>query len=260
VDSPGSAETAAPGSETGGDDGSGDSAGDSPSGDSTTAESGVDGSTDGASTDSPTDADGSPTNPPDASTDAAADATPDVASEPPSCTPGCGVHSVCVQGTCTAANRVFVSSASFSANLGGHAGADAKCLTAATAANLGGAWKAWVSDSSSSPSARFTQSSLGYRLLDGSLVAASWASLTSGTLGNGIDLDETGKPVTNAEVWTGTGTNGSLYGAAGCNNFTTTANTDPFVEEGVTGQTTYKWTEVYEQYCDRNAHLYCFEQ
>jgi hypothetical protein len=251
------ADTAALGYEAGGDDGSGDSASDSAAGDSTTtAEGGGDSSTDDAMADATPAVDA----PPDSAPEAGVDAPADVVTEPTVCTPGCGVHSVCVQGTCTAANRVFVSSATFSANLGGNGGADMKCQSAATAASLGGTWKAWVSDSSSSPSARFTQSSIGYRLLDGSLVAASWGALTGGALAHPIDLDETLKPFQNgSEVWTATSTNGTLS-ASGCNGFTTTAHTDPFVLEGLADNTSAGWTSMYDQFCDRTAHVYCFEQ
>jgi hypothetical protein len=124
----------------------------------------------------------------------------------------------------------------------------------------GSTWKAWISDSSSSPSARFAQSTIGYRLLDGSLVAASWTALTGGTLAHAIDLDETGKPFQNgSEVWTATATDGTLV-LDGCSSFTTTAQTAPYAYEGVADQTSGNWTEVYEQFCDRTAHIYCFEQ
>jgi hypothetical protein len=245
------AETAPPASESGGYDASGDSAGDS-----TTPE----GSDDALTESGPTYADAPPDSAPEAGAEAAVDGSADVATEPPACAPGCGVHSVCVQGTCTAGNRVFVSNATFTAGLGGYAGADMKCQSAATAASLGGTWKAWVSDNGSSPSARFTQSSIGYRLLDGSVVAANWGALTGGGLTHPIDLDETIKPFQGvSEVWTATQTNGTLS-QDGCNSFTTTGYTDPFVFEGLADKTTAAWTSVYQQRCDRSAHLYCFEQ
>ena len=113
---------------------------------------------------------------------------------------------VCQPGTC---KRVFVSLnvPATSGRLGGTTAADAFCQTAANAAQLGGTWRAWLSDNASSPSTRFVHSTVPYRLLDGSLVANNWNSLTSGTIAHPIDIFEDGTPVPPSvvhEVWTGT--------------------------------------------------------
>jgi hypothetical protein len=145
-------------------------------------------------------------------------------------------------------------------NLGGFAGADAKCQTLATGASLGGTWKAWISDTGSSPSTRFARATVGYRLLDGSLVAANWTALTSGTLAHAIDLDEGGKPFSiPSEVWTATTTTGTLD-LDGCMSFTSNLATVTTTIEGLCNATDSTWTNKYLQFCDRNAHLYCFEQ
>jgi hypothetical protein len=52
---------------------------------------------------------------------------------------------------------VFVSSGIYAATLGGLSGADATCNSLAASAGLPGTYKAWLSDSASSPSTRFTQ-------------------------------------------------------------------------------------------------------
>ena len=65
-----------------------------------------------------------------------------------------------------APKRVFVTSTTYKGNLGGLAGADAKCQTRANAASLGGTWKAWLSDSTTSAASRLTQSVSGYILLN----------------------------------------------------------------------------------------------
>src|SRR4051794_18448419 len=44
--------------------------------------------------------------------------------------------------------HIFVTSMTYGSNLGGLTGADAKCRTLATAASLGGTWKAWLSTTS----------------------------------------------------------------------------------------------------------------
>src|SRR5258708_15803483 len=65
-----------------------------------------------------------------------ADASVD-AGTPPCTLTSCAVPAVCVAGQCTPAQRVFLSSSTYTGNLGGHAGADATCQQLATAAGLG---------------------------------------------------------------------------------------------------------------------------
>ena len=194
----------------------------------------------------------------DAPTDAIADAIADVAIDT-GCPVVCGAQSACVVGVCSPARRVFVSSKGFTGNLGGAAGADATCQTLATAASLGGTWMAWISDSTSSPSTRFTKSTDPYRLIDGTLVASNWTSLTSSSLTHAIDHDEHLSVVSNSEVWTATSTSGALY-SAGCSGFTA-ATSSSTVEVGISGKTDLTWTNVYSQFCNRtDPRLYCFEQ
>ena len=59
-------------------------------------------------------------------------------------------------GGSSAGKRIFITTTSYSANLGGIAGADNKCALAAMAGNLGGAWKAWISDGATNAIDRFT--------------------------------------------------------------------------------------------------------
>jgi hypothetical protein len=53
---------------------------------------------------------------------------------------------------------------------------------------------------------------------------------------------------------------GGFTGKA-CLDFTTPA-ADPNIAAavGATNQTDARWTAIYDQFCDRTAHLYCFEQ
>ena len=67
--------------------------------------------------------------------------------------------------------RVFVTSSTFDGNLGGLAGADVKCQGAATTAGLPGTFRAWLSDSTTSASARLTHSALPYALVNDVQVA-----------------------------------------------------------------------------------------
>ncbi|MBI4954653.1 MAG: hypothetical protein HY908_21690 [Myxococcales bacterium] len=158
------------------------------------------------------------------------------------------------------AKRVFVTSTSPLASFNGTSGADAFCQSAANQVPLGGTWRAWVSDSGSSPASRFVPSPSPYVLLDGTPVASNWLALLGGTLQNGIDLDEHALLVSNVEVWTGTTVNGDGDGSSYCVDWTSTSAAITTVV-GLTGRSDFGWSEVYPQWCDRTGlRLYCFEQ
>jgi hypothetical protein len=170
--------------------------------------------------------------------------------------------SVCAPNTC---KRVFVSDRppAPSAKLGSVTVADTFCQSTADAVRLGGMWKAWISDSSTSPSVRFARANVPYVLLDGTIVAANWTALTSSTLMHAIDMSELGRrfnDANNQEVWTGTMPSGLSSGNS-CGNWTNdTANT-PYATIGVTNVTNGAWTNLYDQFCNRTTlRVYCFEQ
>jgi hypothetical protein len=172
----------------------------------------------------------------------------------------------CTVGQC---KRVFLSSTqTMSGNLGGVAGGDSVCQSLANARTLGGVWKAWLSDQSSSPMTRFSHAGVPYRLLDGTLVAAHWNALTSGALAHAIDVDETGNRVSAdggpgaliSEVWTGTLPSGG-YASASCRNWANGSSNMPYGEVGLFANSDFQWTASYAQFCDRMfLRLYCFEQ
>lgn len=87
----------------------------------------------------------------------------------------------------------FISSTSSNGNLGGLTGADQKCQTLADSAGIHGTFKAWLGDSTKSPSNRFTQATVPYVKLDGSLIANHWTDLTDGDIANPINIDENGE-------------------------------------------------------------------
>lgn len=120
--------------------------------------------------------------------------------------------------------RMFVTQTVFDGNLGGLAGANAKCATAASEAGLGGNWVAWLSDSSTNAIARVTPVAPWY-LVDGEtlvfqyhtwpgapdLPGPSLATTPSATL----NMDEYGKKTLsfqNYSVWTGSILSGVLSG------------------------------------------------
>ena len=124
---------------------------------------------------------------------------------------------------------------------------------------FGGTYKAWLSDSTASPSTRFVQSTGPYRLVDGTQIAANWTSLTDGSLRAPIDLTETENTVTGSElVWTYTKVDGTA-GTSGdhCGNWGSPTG------YGGRGTATFKdsnWTQSGSAACNTGQHLYCFQQ
>ena len=164
-------------------------------------------------------------------------------------------------------NRVFVSSAEYQGDLGGVAGADAKCQTLATNAGLGGTWMAWISDNngSSAPTNRFTtKSALPYVKVDGTKVADSWADLTDGSLDSPIDRYETGAPAMGEnDVWSNTTPSGAKKpGDYECYDWTD--NGDEPDSNGQIGSlmaVNGGWSDVNQtRDCNNNKRIYCFEQ
>jgi uncharacterized repeat protein (TIGR01451 family) len=168
------------------------------------------------------------------------------------------------QSTATVANLgpqrlVFVSSGNFDGNFGGIAGADAQCQTLAMAASLPGTYKAWISDSTSSPSTSFTQTGF-FTLIDGTMIATSWADLTDGTIANPINRTDQNIVISNTFVRTNTlanGGNDSAFGA--CNNWTSNSPSD-VASLGQSGATNSSWTTNSTGGCGFPLSIYCFEQ
>jgi hypothetical protein len=176
--------------------------------------------------------------------------------------------------TDTGVRRVFVTSKTYSTNLGGLDGADAKCQAAADAAKLGGTWRAWLGDGVDSPATRFTPAG-PYQLLDGTVIAADWAELTSGTIRHAIDRTEkggappagagcqgvsTGSP---AGAYTSTNVDGTANtNAASCAGWTYVGSTssnlgwaDPLAKDGTWATCGLTGGKV----CLWKSSLYCFE-
>jgi hypothetical protein len=163
-------------------------------------------------------------------------------------------------GGAPASRRVFVSSITYPGDLGGVVGGDVKCQAHADAANLGGSWLAWLSDTMGTPSTRFEQSAVPYVLVGGEEVAADWADLTDGTLTAPIDQDEDGTQLPVADmafVWTGTNADGAQTGGS-CSEWTDTISGGWY---GSPTATDAAWSFLGGGPCqDESRHLYCFEQ
>lgn len=172
-----------------------------------------------------------------------------------------------------AAKYVFVSSTlHVGIALGGLEGADRICTQLAAAAKLrGDTYKAWLSIVGTSAADRLAHATSPYKLIDGTLVAASWADLTDGELAHAIDRDERGREIlktTNA-AWTGTEFDGQFIPPQDIPAGMTGAHLDCAAwsiagsagVSGVSGSSTGLWSHgnPYTP-CNGQARLYCFEQ
>jgi hypothetical protein len=148
-----------------------------------------------------------------------------------------------------------------SSNLGGLAGADKICQDRARAAYLPGTYMAWLSDSTGSPSTRFTRATAPYTLLDGTVVAGGWAGLTSGSLQHAITMTEFGGTVNVWPVWTNTLVTGVQdLSHTSCTNWSTDIY-PALASVGSVQQASNAWTDDYAMYCASGpAKLYCFQQ
>lgn len=163
-------------------------------------------------------------------------------------------------------SRVFVTNNTYDGNLGGLSGADAMCQKSADTANLGGNWKAWLSDSTTSVASRFIHSDNPYKLLDGGIIANNWVDLTDGTLNFPININESGTQIGNSgnKVWTSTKDDGSIYSWStnllnSCNDWIDNS----YGKFGTVGDAnkTVLWSGNGDgDYCAIKNRLYCFEQ
>jgi hypothetical protein len=167
--------------------------------------------------------------------------------------PACGTGAPC---------RVFVTSTTHKGDFGGLIAADAICQQRAQAANLPGTYKAWLSDTTTSPDTRFVKSPGPYHLVNGTKVADNYADLTDHSLAAVIDRTELGQAVSAPfEVWTFTDSDGSdgsdIAGTDHCGNWTATSGEGHF---GMTITTSHNWTNWNSELCSKSHHLYCFQQ
>ena len=187
----------------------------------------------------------------------------------------------CINGTCVVAvtGKLVFLATGYNGNLGGVAGADAKCQQRASAAGLAGTFKAWISDGTmaSSPSVRFTKSAEPYVLVGGTLIANNWNDLTDGTIANRIDKTEFGTAVNVVYqgVYTFTQANGTpgLFGSPAsvcygsnchCDSWTNAnaqGNPTPGSAVGYYTATNDDWTDYsFGNSCNGPVNLYCFQQ
>jgi hypothetical protein len=156
---------------------------------------------------------------------------------------------------------VFLTSSSHNGNLGGLARGDEICRARAAEAGLPGAesFLAWLSEGSASPSTRFTQATVPYKLVNGTTVAPDWSGLVDGTLDAPINVTERGSVLpANLAAWTGTAASGGTLGPD-CDGWSVA---DP-ANLGRLGNTTLvdsRWTSGGTFSCNLGVRLFCFQQ
>ncbi len=153
---------------------------------------------------------------------------------------------------CPIPNRLFVTARTFSGNLGGLVGADAKCQLAADGAALGGIWTALLGTSTTRAVARLGDSS-GWVLLDGRPFAKNFLDVRQ--VFTAPAVDEHGRQV-NAEapVWTGFESLGSPSFV--CDDWTKETGIGQLGKAGYGGGT---WANFGDGSCLSRRHLYCAE-
>jgi hypothetical protein len=152
---------------------------------------------------------------------------------------------------------VFVTSTAYNGNLGGVLGANAKCAARAAAASLPGTWFAWIGDSTGDPASSFSHPSQPYYLVNGTLIAGSYTSLTDGSIDHVIDRDEFGNSHFDY-VWTNVNPNGTA-GTKSCLNWSSGSSAQLGLA-GSTGDTGTNWTAAGSLACSDVRRLYCFQQ
>ncbi|MDQ2654145.1 MAG: DUF1554 domain-containing protein [Chloroflexota bacterium] len=180
----------------------------------------------------------------------------------------CPAGQACVNDQCVGCGQggdctTFATSTLHTGNLGGLTGADAICQQRAGVAGLSGTYKAWLSDATGSPAARFTQNPGRYVRTDGLPIAANWTALVSGSLAVPIDRTETGQYVADdREAWSNTATNGTPYSADPnliCGEWSS-GSLGLSGRVGETDEVDDDWTSSHSDPCDNAWRLYCFQQ
>lgn len=156
--------------------------------------------------------------------------------------------------------RVFVTSTTWSGDLGGWLGADAKCNALAVDAgfiSVGGlgSFRAYVSEGANHPAVRFRERNEAWRLASGALTFRNVKSFATTPTTPPIE-DERGQRLDGGLIWTGAATWLETTGND-CSGWTSTTSGGTV---GAIGSVTEQWTNDGVRGCSSLAHLLCFEQ
>jgi len=154
---------------------------------------------------------------------------------------------------------VFIIESEYKPDFGSLSAADAICQSEADAYYQPGTYKAWLSDSSASPTTRFDHNSpdLPYLNPGCGVIASDWTDLTSLPLNTAIKCTLGGEIWEHA-VWTGTEFDGT-WGTNDCDGWTSALDSN-VGQIGDAYYSDYHWTEAGTLTCDSWATLYCFQQ
>ncbi len=164
-------------------------------------------------------------------------------------------------------HRVFTTRSTYTGNLEGLVGADAKCNSEAAFVGLTGYWKAIISDFNTHASSRLNI--LGHIFtMDYRRVAISKTDLFDGSISTPINRDQGNVATTpsNILIWTATNGNGLKDAASTadtCNNWTSTVGG---VESGRNDENGINWIAIYSTMvggansCSNQGALYCVSQ
>jgi len=171
--------------------------------------------------------------------------------------PDSGCNDLCIRD-----RSVFVTDVDYEASFGGLDGADDLCRTQAAIHGLPfpERYRAWLSDSTGSPSTRFLARDARYVSTSGALIADSWDDLTDGELSAPIMHTADGQLIDNVLAWTGTtpageGVGDGLY----CADWTMSLE-KLSTYYGSTSAIDALWTQLpAPSDCYSLGHLMCFE-
>ena len=197
--------------------------------------------------------------PPDLGTAAADLATARDLSPPAdlACAPIAGAHRVFVTATTTTGNIAASGNAT-----SGLDGADKLCAASATAAGLGGAWKAWLSTSQVNAIDRLADAGPWYLVDRCTLVFGGKAAIVAGGPAAAIDRLADGSQAPPVNLWTGTKKTG-VKDDFTCNDWTNDQPIHGYEGTVGTGDDTFfagAWTDTATNPCRLSAALVCFEQ
>ncbi len=166
----------------------------------------------------------------------------------------------CVGGECL--HVAFVTPVANAGDIGGIAGADTLCQTAAMNAGLHGKFLAWLATPATSPNARFFRATRAYVLPLGTVIAGNYTELTNPPIKAAVGYDASGalSPITKA--WSNVSNDGTYNPGDGnaCANWTSSSAGDRGSWGNAQGNGN-GWSNSSSDSCNTAAHgIYCFEQ
>lgn len=154
-------------------------------------------------------------------------------------------------------HQIFLTSTTYSGNLGGLNGADAICTARATAGGLSGTFKALLSTSTIAANSRVSIVS-SVRRVDGQTVANNSADFWDGTAAVQMNMTELGTTVSDARPWTGSTSAGAFVTGKSCEDWTDETYAYNIGAQGyATNLTEWFASTLYDYYCDVSNHFYC---